>query len=73
MNNQKCHNLNGTTVTPINKGREVATQVPFLGEEQWRARRRRARVLGFVLAGLVILFFIVTIVKLGGNVANRPF
>jgi hypothetical protein len=24
-----------------------------------------------VLAGLVVLFFIVTIVRLGGNVANR--
>ena len=29
-------------------------------------------VLALLLAGFIALFFIVTIVKLGGNVANRP-
>lgn len=45
---------------------------PSWTEEQLQRRRKRGRVLGMVLTGLVLLFFLVTIVKLGGNVANRP-
>jgi hypothetical protein len=42
--------------------------------EQERKRRQRMRSLAiaWILAALVVLFFIVTIVRLGGNVANRP-
>jgi hypothetical protein len=32
----------------------------------------RSLAIAWALAGLVILFFIVTIVRLGGNVAVRP-
>jgi hypothetical protein len=34
-------------------------------------RRRRSIVLAFVLAAIVVLFFVTTIVRLGGNVAER--
>jgi hypothetical protein len=34
-------------------------------------RRKRSIVLALVLAAVVILFFITTIVRLGGNVADR--
>ena len=39
-----------------------------------RERRRRTRsiAIALVLAGLVVLFYIATIVRLGGNVLNRP-
>jgi hypothetical protein len=42
--------------------------------EQERNRRQRMRSLAiaWILAALVVLFFIVTIVRLGGNVADRP-
>jgi predicted nucleic acid-binding Zn ribbon protein len=42
--------------------------------EQERKRRQRMRSLAiaWILAALVILFFIVTIVRLGGKVADRP-
>jgi hypothetical protein len=42
--------------------------------EKQRQRRQRMRsiAIAWVLAALVVLFFIVTIVRLGGNVANRP-
>jgi hypothetical protein len=42
--------------------------------EQERKRRQRMRSLAiaWILAALVILFFMVTIVRLGGNVAERP-
>jgi hypothetical protein len=42
--------------------------------EQERKRRQRMRSLAiaWILAALVVLFFIVTIVRLGGNVAERP-
>ena len=43
--------------------------------EKERQRRQRARSLAiaWILAALVVLFFIVTIVRLGGHVADRTF
>jgi len=37
-----------------------------------RRRRRRSIAIALALAGLVLLFYIATIVRLGGNVFNRP-
>jgi hypothetical protein len=44
------------------------------GEGSERSRRQRARSIAIALAlvGLVALFYIATIVRLGGNVFNRP-
>ena len=41
-------------------------------KELQRRQRMRSIAIAWILAGLVVLFFIVTIVRLGGNVANRP-
>jgi hypothetical protein len=43
-------------------------------EERERLRRQRMRSLAIALAlgALVALFYIATIVRLGGNVFNRP-
>ncbi len=43
--------------------------------EQERQRRQRTRSLAiaWILAALVVLFLIVTIVRLGGQVAERAF
>jgi hypothetical protein len=43
-----------------------------LTPEQQRRRRIRSLAIGFGLAALVVIFFLVTIIRLGGNVANRP-
>lgn len=45
-----------------------------LERELERQRRQRARsiAIALVLGALVILFYIATIVRLGGNVFNRP-
>jgi hypothetical protein len=43
-----------------------------LTEEQQRIRRTRSIALALVLAGFAILFYLVTIVKLGPGVLNRP-
>ncbi|MFO7297771.1 MAG: hypothetical protein DIU57_005000 [Pseudomonadota bacterium] len=45
-----------------------------LERELERRRRQRARsiAIALVLGALVILFYIATIVRLGGNVFNRP-
>ena len=40
--------------------------------ERQRRRRMRSLAIAWILAALVVLFFIVTIVRLGGNVADRP-
>jgi hypothetical protein len=44
------------------------------GEEGERNRRRRLRsiAIALALAALVILFYVATIVRLGGNVLRRP-
>ena len=43
-----------------------------LTEEQKRRRRARSIALGLVLGTLVLLVYVVTIVKLGPGVLNRP-
>ena len=47
-------------------------QRPFSPEDMSR-RRKRSIALALVLAGLVILFFVTTLVRLGGDVALRNF
>ena len=44
------------------------------GEECERNRRRRGRsiAIALALAALVVLFYVATIVRLGGNVLHRP-
>ena len=43
-------------------------------EQQERERRRRMRSIAIALAlgALVVIFYIATMVRLGGNVFNRP-
>ncbi|WP_169313684.1 hypothetical protein [Polymorphum gilvum] len=43
-----------------------------LTEEQIKRRRSRSIAIGLVLVGLVVLFYVVTIVKLGPGVLDRP-
>lgn len=43
-----------------------------LTPEELRRRRIRSLVIGWGLGVLAVLFFLVTLVKLGGNIANRP-
>jgi hypothetical protein len=40
-------------------------------KERKRRQRMRSVAIAWILVGLVLLFFIVTIVRLGGNVALR--
>jgi len=42
-----------------------------LTPEELKRQRRRSIALGLFLAFLAIMFFVTTIVRLGGNVANR--
>lgn len=51
---------------------EPMTKTPFSPEDMAR-RKKRALVLAFVLAGMAVLFFVSTIVRLGGGVAERSF
>jgi hypothetical protein len=43
-----------------------------LTEEQKRARRRRNIAIAVALGALVLLFYVVTVVKLGPGVLRRP-
>ncbi|HEV2603600.1 MAG TPA: hypothetical protein VGU24_08075 [Microvirga sp.] len=45
---------------------------PPLGPEDQRRRRQRSLALALVLGGLVVLFYAVTIAKLGPGVLQRP-
>ncbi|HZT49978.1 MAG TPA: hypothetical protein VFA64_18535 [Hyphomicrobiaceae bacterium] len=41
--------------------------------QEWERRRRsRSIAIALALAALVILFYVATLVRLGGNVFNRP-
>ena len=51
--------------------RSVA-QEPFSPQDMAN-RRRRAVALAFILVALVVLFFVTTIVRLGGDVSLRDF
>lgn len=41
-------------------------------EERRRRQRMRSIAIALALAALVVLFYVATIVRLGGNVMNRP-
>lgn len=43
-----------------------------LTPEELKRQRARSKALGLVLGALAILFFVVTLAKLGSNVFNRP-
>jgi hypothetical protein len=43
-----------------------------LSEQQLRARRNRSVAIALALGAFVVVIFLVTIVKLGGNVLTRP-
>jgi len=50
----------------------MAEELIRLTDEEQKRRRRRSVALGLVLAGLVLLFYLVTIIKLGPGVVDRP-
>lgn len=41
--------------------------------EAERRKRARSLAIAWALGGLVVLFFVMTLVRLGANVASRPF
>ncbi len=43
-----------------------------LSEQQVRARRNRSIAIALALGAMVLLFYAATIVRMGGNVVNRP-
>ena len=41
--------------------------------QEWERRRRmRSLAIALALAALVVVFYVATLVRLGGNVLNRP-
>jgi predicted nucleic acid-binding Zn ribbon protein len=52
--------------TPEQEGTVILT------DEEKRRRRTRSIAIAFALVGLVVMFYLVTILRLGGNVFNRP-
>ncbi len=50
--------------------KDVMTNTPF-GPEDMARRRKRAIAMALVLLALVALFFVTTVVRLGGSVAMR--
>jgi hypothetical protein len=49
------------------------TQVADDEQKEWERRRRmRSIAIALALAGLAVVFYVATLVRLGGNVLNRP-
>ncbi|MEO1265682.1 MAG: hypothetical protein AAFV26_08250 [Pseudomonadota bacterium] len=44
-----------------------------LDDAQKRARRMRNIAIGLSLAGLVVIFYVATLVRLGANALNKPY
>ena len=44
-----------------------------MSEDELKKRRRRSVAIALILVGMVVLFYVITIVRLGGNVAERVF
>jgi high-affinity K+ transport system ATPase subunit B len=57
--------MNETALTMADDGIQLT-------EEQRRRRRARSIAIAVALGGLVVLFYLVTIVKLGPGVMERP-
>jgi hypothetical protein len=60
----------------MNRGEVMDERSPDDGvvlteEQKWR-RRARSLAIGLALGALALLFYVVTIVKLGPGVLNRP-
>jgi hypothetical protein len=53
-------------------GKEPTEPGIVLTEAQKRQRRQRSIALALVLGALVLLIYVVTVVKLGPGVLNRP-
>ena len=56
----------------MDDGRDDTKAGVSLTPEQIRRRRNRSIALALVLGSLVLLFYVVTIVKLGPGVMRRP-
>lgn len=56
----------------VDEEKPVPPQRATLTPEQLRRQRVRSIAIGLGLAALAVIFFLVTIIRLGGNVANRP-
>ena len=50
--------------------KDAMTNTPF-GPEDMARRKKRAIAMALILVALAVLFFITTIVRLGGSVAMR--
>jgi hypothetical protein len=48
------------------------SKFPMLSPEEQRRRRKRSLAIALTLGALVILFYAVTIAKLGPQILNRP-
>jgi hypothetical protein len=61
-----------TTLSEIMNEVQKPEEGVRLTEQQLRARRARSIAIALALGAFVIVIFVVTIVKLGGNVLTRP-
>jgi hypothetical protein len=52
--------------------RDSASNKPVLSPEDIRRRRSRSIAIALVLSAFVLLFYFVTIAKLGPQILNRP-
>ena len=51
----------------------MAAEFKQLSEQDVSKRRKRSIAIALICCALVVLFFVTTIVRLGGNVADRTF
>jgi hypothetical protein len=60
------------TTMPLDDHDDFQVSKRVLTPEEVAARRRRSIVIAVSLAAFVVLVFVVTLVRLGGNVIQQP-
>ena len=51
---------------------ETANDITNADAERDRRKRMRSIAIALALGGMVLMFYVATIVRMGGNVMNRP-
>lgn len=64
--------MEGRIVMEDNDAPKGADKGVEMTEAQKKARRSRSIAIGLALAALVVLFYVITLVKFGPAILNRP-
>lgn len=60
------------SVDPGNKTENTQPEGMRLTPAEKQRQAKRSRAIGFAIAGLCVLFYVITVLKMGPSILNRP-